>query len=77
MFWPEGQVISLRVIVNMDTFLKGESPEQLWLGDSSFSSSAQEGTGETVDIFEPAMHNLFDVSSIIINNILEGDIQAQ
>ncbi len=69
-FGLKDRVISLRVIVNMDTFLKGESPEQLWLGDSSFSGDAEEGTGETVDIFEPAMHNLFDVSSIVIDAIL-------
>lgn len=51
-FGLKDRVISLRVIVNMDTFLKGESPEQFWLGDSNFSSKAEEGTGETVDIFE-------------------------
>lgn len=28
---------------------------------------------ETLDIFEPAMHNLFDTASIVIDKILEGE----
>ena len=69
-FGLQDRVISLRVIVNMDTFLEGESPEQLWLDDLDFGNEAEEGSGETVDIFEPAMHNLFDVSSIVIDAVL-------
>lgn len=73
-FGLKDRVVSLRVVVNMDTFLKGESPESLWLDDSDFSSSATEEKGETLDIFEPGMHNLFDAGSIVIDAILAGEL---
>ena len=72
-FDMEDRVISLRVVVNMDTFLKGESPEQLWLDEEDFESTATEEKGETVDIFEPGMENLFDTGRIIIDAILAGE----
>ncbi len=64
-------VISLRVVVNLDTFLKGESPEQLWLDKSDYADQVTEENSETVDIFEPGMENLFDVGQIVIDAILE------
>lgn len=67
------RVISLRVVVNLDTFLKGESPEQLWLDEEDFESGATAEKGETVDIFEPGMENLFDTCRIIIDAILAGE----
>ena len=73
-FGLEDRVISLRVVVNMDTFLKGESPEQLWLDDEDFEGSATAENGETVDIFEPGMENLFDTGRIIIDTILTGGL---
>ena len=73
-FGLEDRVISLRVIVNMDTFLKGESPEQLWLDEEDFADGASAENGETVDIFKPGMKNLFDTARIIIDAILAGAI---
>ena len=73
-FGLEGRVVSLRVIVNMDTFLKGESPESLWLDDMNFDDAAEEETGETLDIFEPGMENLSDVGQIVIDAILAGEL---
>lgn len=73
-FGLKDRVISLRVIVNMDTFLKGESPEMLWLGENSFNSKVTEENSETVDIFEPGMENLFDVGQIVIDAVLAGDL---
>lgn len=73
-FGLEDRVISLRVIVNMDTFLKGESPEQLWLDEEDFADGASAENGETVDIFEPGMKNLFDTARIINDAILAGAI---
>ena len=69
-FGLEGQVISLRVIVNMDTFLKGETPESLWLDGTEFSTLVKEENSETLDIFEPGMHNLFDVGQMVIDAAL-------
>ena len=76
-FGLKDRVISLRVIVNMDTFLKGESPEALWLGGTSFSSKVTEENSETLDIFDPGMENLFDVGKIVIDAILAGDLEAE
>lgn len=73
-FGLRNRVVSLRVVVNMDTFLKGESPESLWLDDSDFSNSAAEEKGETLDIFEPGMHNLFDAGQIVIDAVLAGKL---
>ena len=70
----QDRVISLRVVVNLDTFLKGESPEQLWLDDSDYASQVTEENSETVDIFEPAMGNLFDAGQIVIDAILAGEL---
>ena len=70
MWWRKHRImylwlISLRVVVNMDTFLKGESPEKLWSGDLNYDSKVTEENSETLDIFEPGMKNLFDVSQIV------------
>ena len=73
-FGLKDQVISLRVIVNMDTFLKGENPESLWLEETDYGSKVTEENSETVDIFGPGMENLFDVGKIVINAILAGEL---
>ena len=73
-FGLKDRVISLRVIVNMDTFLKGESPEMLWLSGTNFSSKVTEENSETVDIFGPGMENLFDAGRIVIDAILSGEL---
>ena len=73
-FGLQDRVISLRVVVNMDTFLKGESAELLWLGDQNYSSKVSEENSETVDIFEPGMENLFDAGKIVIDAILAGEL---
>ncbi len=71
-FGMTDRVISLRVVVNMDLFLKGQTPERLWGGTESFSEKVDEDNSETMDIFEPAMHNLLDAASMIIDAISEG-----
>ena len=68
------RVISLRVIVNMDLFLDGSTPESTWGEYDSFNVKVEEANTETLDIFEPAMHNLFDTSSIVIDTILGGEL---
>lgn len=68
------RLIALRIIVNMDLFLKGETPENTWGEDDGYNYKVKEENPETLDIFEPAMHNLFDAGSIVIDSILEGTI---
>ncbi len=66
------RVISLRTIVNLDVFLDGATPESTWGEYDSFGDKVENNNDETLDIFEPAMHNLFDTGSIVIDGILEG-----
>ena len=73
-FGLEDRVISLRVIVNLDTFLNGENPELLWLEGEYFDDKVREENSETLDIFESGMMNLFDVGRIVIDTILAGEL---
>ena len=68
------RLISLRVIVNMDVFLDDQTPESTWGEDSSFNEKVADDNTETLDIFEPAMHNLFDTGSRIIDASLKGEL---
>ena len=68
------RIISLRVIVNMDIFMNGETPESTWGEYDGFNEKVSNENGETFDIFEPAMHNLFDAGSIVIDAALNGEI---
>ncbi len=69
-FGLQDRVLSLRVVVNMDTFLKGESAEGLWLEDEDFDTKVTEENTETTDIFEPAMQSLFDAAQLVIDDAL-------
>ena len=73
-FDMRSRIVSLRVVVNMDLFLKGETPESTWGEYTSFNEKVENENTETLDIFEPAMHNLFDTASIVIDAILEGKL---
>ena len=71
------RVISLRVIVNSDLFMDAEIPESLWLEDTNINEKFARNNSETFDIFETAMHNLFDTASIVIDAVLDGEIAVQ
>ena len=73
-FGLEDRVISLRVIVNLDTFLEGENPELLWIEGEYFNDKVVNENSETLDIFESGMNNLFDVGRIVIDTILAGEL---
>lgn len=66
------RLISLRVIVNLDLFLNGETPESTWGEYSSFNEKVENKNSETLDIFEPAMYNLFDTANIVIDAVIRG-----
>lgn len=68
------RMISVRVIVNMDVFLNGETPESIWGEYDSFNEKVGDENAETLDVFEPAMNNLFDTVSIVIDAILDGEL---
>ena len=67
------RLIILRVGVNMDVFPTGMTPEMLW-GAGSDDHVASEGSMESVDIFETAMHNCFATGKVLIDAILEGNL---
>ena len=65
--------IVIRVSVNTDVFMNGETPESMW--NESFMSKVQKkGSAELADIFQTAMENNFAVGSIVIDNILHGTL---
>ena len=66
------RLISLRVVVNMDVFLDGATPESTWGEYDSFGEKVRNENSETLDIFEPAMHNLADAACTVIDSILAG-----
>lgn len=68
------RVIMLRVIVNLDTFFDGETPESTWGEYDSYGNRVKEDNDETLDIFEPAMHNLYDTGSIVVDSLLDGSL---
>ena len=69
------RIISLRVVVNMDTFLDGETPENSWIPHNIYSDKVTEDNSETADIFKTAMHNLFDVGTVVVDAILDGRLK--
>ena len=68
------KVIAIRVIVNTDIFSNDEGPESLWGNNANFNEKVESENSETLDVFEIAMNNLFIVSSVVIDNILDGTL---
>ena len=64
--------IVIRDSVNMDVFMKGDSPESLW--DEGFEDRVASEESESLDIFETAMKNNFQVGKVIIEAILNGEL---
>ena len=65
------RLIIIRGSVNMDAFMLGTTPESLW-GNADAITLASEESVEAADIFETAMRNNFNVSRMIIDQILTG-----
>ena len=61
--------------MNMDIFLDGATPESTWGEYGNFNEKVKAENDETLDIFEPAMHNLFDTGRIVTDGILDGQLQ--
>ena len=67
------RLIILRAGVNVDVFPDGVTPEMLW-GEGEENSIASENSLESLDIFETAMKNYFNVGKVLIDGILEGTL---
>ena len=65
------RLIILRDSVNMDVFMLGYTPENLW-GEERMTTLASEESGEAANIFVTAMRNNFNVGRMIIDTILAG-----
>lgn len=63
----------IRGSVNMDVFMKGSTPESLWL-EGSTAELESEDSQEAADFFPIAMENNFKVGKVIIDAILRGQI---
>ncbi len=67
------RLIILRAGVNVDVFPDGVTPEMMW-GPEDEDSIASENSMESLDIFETAMKNYFNVGKVLIDGILEGTL---
>ena len=66
------RLIVIRGSVNMDVFMLGATPENLW-GDEEEMTLANEDSVEAADIFAVSIKNNFDVGRVIIDIILSGE----
>ncbi len=66
------RLIVTRTSVNMDVFMKGMTPESLWIEDYDGMTLASDDNAEAADIFETAMENSFNVGSTIVDAILNN-----
>ena len=65
------RMIIIRDSVNMDVFMQGAAPENLW-GDAEAEDLVDEESIEAADIFKTAMKNNFEVGRVVIDKILDG-----
>ena len=66
------RLIVIRGSVNMDVFMLGATPENLW-GSAEAMSLANEDSVEAADIFAVSMKSTFAVGRVIIDSILSGE----
>jgi len=66
------RLVILRAQVNVDVFLKGQTPDSLWGSGYFFTYSVYDVNEETLDAFEPVMYSLADVTSVIIEAVLNN-----
>ena len=66
------RTIVIRGSVNMDVFMLGAAPENLW-GGAEAMTLADEDSVEAADIFAVSMKNNFAVGKVLIDSILSGE----
>lgn len=67
----DDKLLALRVSVNLDCYMYGATPEKLWSGNSFEDNMMEDDNEEGGDIFDTAMHNLFEVGKEIVNVIMK------
>ena len=67
------RTLVMRTAVNIDEFFDDATPESLWGQNTDFINEVSENNEETLDIFAPAMENIFNVGKVIIDSILNGN----
>lgn len=67
------RTVILRTAVNIDVFYDNATPESLWSEATDFIDEVSDNNEETLDIFAPAMENLFKVGKAVIDSILSGE----
>lgn len=67
------RMIVIRFITNLDIFMPGSTPEQLWNADNKSDSSPVENTGSE---FHVPLLNHFKVTQAIVDAILSGALHA-
>ena len=65
--------IAIRGAVNMDVFMNGAKPEELWAIKTQDMLTAEDSE-EASDIFNVEMENIYSVGSTIINAVLDGKL---
>lgn len=66
------KLLIVRANVNPDVFINGNNAFTLWEEDLNFNDAVGDSNEETLDIFEPAMRNNYNVISTITDAILNG-----
>lgn len=66
------RTVIMRVSVNCDQFINGDTPEKLWSQSTEFIDVVVDDNEETLDIFVPAMENMFLTGKVIIDAMLSG-----
>lgn len=68
------RLISIRGIVNMDVFMNGVTPEQIWHDELDL---VQEDSAETLGLFDKVLADTAIVGQTIIDAVMDGNIIVQ
>lgn len=68
------RLVIIRGSVNVDVFIDGNTPEKLWDESFVWIDSVHDENEETLDIFAPAIRNIFAVGEKIIDAMLSKSL---
>lgn len=68
------RLVIIRGSVNVDVFIDDAFPEKLWDESFNWIEDVSESNEETLDIFTPAMENIFAVGKTIIDAMLNESL---
>jgi len=70
------RLIIIRAAVNVDVFIDNADAESTWSRVAKYEDNVTDANEENLDIFVPAMRNLFKVGKIIADSVLDGTISG-